>query len=309
MVQVIHPDSFTPETDPFRVRLDFSWLDKLQMSLCFVLLFIPRIILGLFFLVLAWAVSCIGLLGLDQSKPVQGYRVTLQTISCFLGRMCCRCVGFQNVRVIGEQASRDVAPVIVVAPHSTFLDGMAVFWSGKPFIVSREENKNIPFVGKCIEFAQAIFVKREDKDARINTSEEITRRVTSGEPWGHFIIFPEGTTSNRKALMTFKTGGFRPGKVVQPLLIKYKNKHDTVSWTWDMQHGYKEIFLYTCCQWNNTAELHFLDPYVPSEEEIKDPKLFAENVRKVMADALEIPLCDMSFEDIKLKYTQKKKEE
>ena len=29
----------------------------------------------------------------------------------------------------------------------------------------------------------------------------------------------------RKALMTFKTGGFRPGKVVQPLLIKYKVRY------------------------------------------------------------------------------------
>ena len=36
---------------------------------------------------------------------------------------------------------KDVAPVIVVAPHSTFFDALAIFWSGLPFIVSREENK------------------------------------------------------------------------------------------------------------------------------------------------------------------------
>ena len=31
---------------------------------------------------------------------------------------------------------------------------MAVFWTGLPFIVNREENRRIPFIGKCIEFAQ-----------------------------------------------------------------------------------------------------------------------------------------------------------
>jgi len=53
-----------------------------------------------------------------------------------------------------------VAPILVAAPHSTFFDGFAVFWSDLPYIVSREENKKIPFIGKCIEFTQAISVKR-----------------------------------------------------------------------------------------------------------------------------------------------------
>ena len=44
---------------------------------------------------------------------------------------------------------------------------------------------------------------REDKDARIKTSDEIKRRVNSDQPWGQFIIFPEGTTSNRSVLVSF----------------------------------------------------------------------------------------------------------
>jgi 1-acyl-sn-glycerol-3-phosphate acyltransferase len=47
-----------------------------------------------------------------------------------------------------------------VAPHSSFLDAFAIFWTGLPFIVNREENRNLLFVGKCIQFAQAIFVSR-----------------------------------------------------------------------------------------------------------------------------------------------------
>ncbi len=50
--------------------------------------------------------------------------------------------------------------ILVVAPHSSFLDAFAIFWTGLPFIVNREENRNLLFVGKCIQFAQAIFVSR-----------------------------------------------------------------------------------------------------------------------------------------------------
>ena len=74
-------------------------------------------------------------------------------------------------------------------------------------------------------------------------------------------------------------------------------------------------------------ELEFLKPHIPTVEEKADPMLFASNVRKEMASALGIQLCDLrwlqavfyiylvlniffhSFEDIKSKYTKKKKED
>ena len=70
-------------------------------------------------------------------------------------------------------------------------------------------------------------------------------------------------------------------------------------------------------------ELEFLKPHIPTVEEKADPVLFASNVRKEMATALRIQLCDLrwpgflssfqyifhSFEDIKSKYTKKNKED
>ena len=71
-------------------------------------------------------------------------------------------------------------------------------------------------------------------------------------------------------------------------------------------------------------ELEFLAPHVPTVEERADPKLFASNVRKEMAAALGIQLCDLrwprpltsigfhyisnSFEEIKSKYTKKEED-
>lgn len=302
--------NYLEENDPFRVRLTFSSLEKLKMASLFICLVPLRFLVAGLSLTLAWAVSCVGLVGLDNSRPVSGWRKSLQWVTCMLGRVCCMCMGF-NVTKTGTQVTASEAPVLIVAPHSTFFDAMAVFWTGLPFIVNREENRKIPLIGKCVEFAQAIFVSRETKDSREACKAEIRRRCdpTCIEPWEQFLIFPEGTTTNRKALMSFKPGGFLPGRPVQPVLLRYHvpPSRDTVSWTWDQPHGFLTCFLLTACHWRTEVELEFLPPYHPSFEEKEDPLLFANNVRTVMAKSLGVPLCDLSFEDIKEKYSKKDK--
>ena len=42
-------------------------------------------------------------------------------------------------------------------------------------------------------------------------------------------------------------------------------------------------------------ELEFLKPHIPTVEEKADPVLFASNVRKEMATALGIQLCDLRW--------------
>ena len=87
--------------------------------------------------------------------------------------------------------------------------------------MSRQENRKIPFVGKALEFAQSLFVNRMDPESRQKTVKEIVARAQSDTNWPQLLIFPEGSTSNAKALMPFKSGAFVPGKPVQPVLIRY----------------------------------------------------------------------------------------
>ena len=76
-------------------------------------------------------------------------------------------------------------------------------------------------------------VSREDPESRQRAKREIIRRAESrvegdnkeeegeGEGgWPQLMIFPEGSTSNRRALMTFAPGAFNPGKPVQPVLLR-----------------------------------------------------------------------------------------
>jgi 1-acyl-sn-glycerol-3-phosphate acyltransferase len=215
--------------DPFRVRLQFSIMDWIKMIIFGLILVPVRIISTWLVLVIAWIIASIGLIGMDRSKPVTGWRKLLQQFVGWLGRASLFCVGFHYVKQTGRQCSKDEAPVLVAAPHSSFCDALAIFCTGFPYFVNREENKSIPIIGKCIEFNQAIFVSREDPKNHQRAKEEISQRTRSTEPWSQFVIYPEGATSNRKAVLRFKPGGFIPGVTVQPVLMKYPNHHDAIS--------------------------------------------------------------------------------
>ena len=76
--------------------------------------------------------------------------------------------------------------------------------------------------------------------------------------WPQLLIFPEGSTSNRKALMSFKPGAFIPGKPVQPVLVRYPNNIDTVTWTWNQPHGSKTVLFTTLAQPFSRASLELM---------------------------------------------------
>ena len=52
------------------------------------------------------------------------------------------------------------------------------------------------------------------------------------------------------------------------------------------------------------AEIQFLPVYHPSPAEINDAKVYASNVRHLMAEALKVPKSDMTFEEVKAKYAK-----
>ena len=63
-----------------------------------------------------------------------------------------------------------------------------VFCTGFPFFINREENRAIPLIGKCIQFNQAIFVVREDRESRVAAVQEMVRRCRSSQPWSQATL-------------------------------------------------------------------------------------------------------------------------
>ena len=96
---------------------------------------------------------------------------------------------------------------------------------------------------------------------------------------------------------------------VQPVMVSYPNLHDTTSWTWDQEHGAVACILYTMTQLNVRAEITFLPPYSPSLEEQNSAQLFADNVRSYMASQAGLPLCDLTYSEIKQQFRNKNKQQ
>ncbi|XP_014219649.1 lysophosphatidylcholine acyltransferase [Copidosoma floridanum] len=224
--------------NPFVHRLELeTTYDKLKAIFLTIFLLPVRLMAITALVIMAWLLACVGLHGLSEEDlrkaPLKGWRRKLRVVTCWVMRAFFVCGGFHYLRVKGRQASFKEAPILALAPHSTFFDALPVTYLGGPSIVAKAETSQLPFFGKLINYTQPVYVWRDDPNSRQNTVKEIIERATSKEDWPQVMIFPEGTCTNRSCLITFKSGAFYPGVPVQPVCIRYPNKLDTVTWTWE----------------------------------------------------------------------------
>ncbi len=113
--------------------------------------------------------------------------------------------------------------------HVTFADPLFIFFRHLPVIVTAHENLTMPVAGAIMKAMQVIAVNRDLPDSRRNASGAIKRKAMCND-WSHVMIFPEATTTNGKALVSFKAGAFTPGYAVQPMLMRYPHVHIDPSW-------------------------------------------------------------------------------
>uniref|UniRef100_A0A3Q2NV06 Lysophosphatidylcholine acyltransferase 2 n=1 Tax=Fundulus heteroclitus TaxID=8078 RepID=A0A3Q2NV06_FUNHE len=261
-----------------------------------------RVILMSLVLMVTWPVAFIITFNqplMGAVEPMTGWRrVMCKRLMAALGRAYFFSMGFRVV-VKGKQVGNTEAPILAVAPHSSFFDAIACVVCGLPSTVSRVENLATPIFGRFVRCLQPVLVSRKDPDSRKNTILAIESRAKSEGQWPQVLIFPEGTCTNRTCLITFKQGAFIPGVPVQPVIIRYPNKLDTVTWTWQGFNS-KTLLLLTLSQLYTTVEVEFLPPHIPTEDEKKSPALFASRVRDTMAKALGIPVTDHTYEDCRL---------
>ena len=122
------------------------------------------------------------------------------------------------IRTKGVQASRADAPVLVAAPHSTILDWVLISLT-RSCPVAKYELSTLPVLGTIGKVLLTVFINRESDEAKAKTKELLKQR--SSEPgWPQLMIFPEGTVTNGKTLVMFKTGAFTGGQPVQPVSIQ-----------------------------------------------------------------------------------------
>uniref|UniRef100_A0A3Q2G3T8 Lysophosphatidylcholine acyltransferase 1 n=1 Tax=Cyprinodon variegatus TaxID=28743 RepID=A0A3Q2G3T8_CYPVA len=262
-----------------------------QIALMTVTLFPIRLLIAAFMMLLAWPFAFLASVGRSETvvEPQCLWRRLVDIILRVIMRIMWFAGGFHWITVKGQRALPAEAPILTLAPHSSYFDAIPVTMTMSS-IVMKAESKDIPVWGTLIKYIRPVFVSRSDQNSRKKTVEEIKRRAHYGGDWPQIMIFPEGTCTNRSCLITFKPGAFIPAVPVQPVVIRYPNK---------LVRLFKILWL-TLCQIHNEFVIEFLPIYTPSEEEKRNPALFAVNVRRIMAKALGVPITDYSFEDCQL---------
>lgn len=296
--------------DPFSHHMPpFTIYDKIKLALGTALLVPVRAIMMIFVLVGAWLVAKIGMLGLEKEEiesftiSRKGWRRQLMHWYRYFGYGLLYSVGFK-VTIIGKQATRKEAPVLVGAPHSSFVEAVIMIMCGAS-PVSRLESRDAFLISACQLFSQSIFVDRREPATRKQAKADIKARALSpDQELPQLFLCPEGTNTNRKVLIQFKVGAFTPGVPVQPIVIRYPGHDgiDAITWTFKQSHTY--LFSLWCLLATpvNHVEVEFLPVYHPNEEEQNQPELYAKNVQLLMAKALEIPATDITYKKYYAEY-------
>eukprot|EP00300_Choanocystis_sp_HF-7_P015350 c19022_g1_i2.p1 GENE.c19022_g1_i2~~c19022_g1_i2.p1 ORF type:complete len:253 (+),score=69.61 c19022_g1_i2:144-902(+) len=209
-------------------------------------------------------------------------------------------LSYYSVTSHGESASLSQVKLLI-ANHVGGFEVIVLFTHCFPSFVSAIENLSYPLFTGIVKSVDAIVVDRSDKESKHTTLREIERR--SADPDApQLMIFPEGTCNNQATLFRFSKGAFSTGDPVQPVLFKFPYKHFNPCFTGRLSGGndLDNLLYRSACQFVSRIEYKFLDVYYPSEEEKKDPELYATNVQRFMAAALGTGVSDASYEDYRL---------
>uniref|UniRef100_A0A0E0JHM7 Phospholipid/glycerol acyltransferase domain-containing protein n=1 Tax=Oryza punctata TaxID=4537 RepID=A0A0E0JHM7_ORYPU len=192
---------------------------------------------------------------------------------------------FPNAEDVHQGQSEELElPGAIVSNHVSYVDILYHMSVSFPSFVAKESVSRLPLVGLISKCLGCIFVQRESKasDSK-GVSGAVTERVQEAyqdKNSSMMLLFPEGTTTNGDYLLPFRTGAFLARVPVQPVILRYP--YTMFSPAWDSMDGARHVFL-LLCQFVNYIEVVRLPVYCPSEQEKEDPKLYANNVRKLIA--------------------------
>ena len=237
-----------------------------------------------------------------EEGPLQGWRAIAQSGVAWSIRGFLFSVGFHNIKITGApvEKNKELAPIIVCTHHAPW-ETAALYFFHRCTFVAAAANFKMPVVGTALRAIQQIRVDRADASSRSKTKQIILDRALH-RTFGQVGVFPEGSTTNGNGVIAFKAGAFQPGLPIQPIVAKYTfDPISSVDPTWaGTTVGIGSVTFRLMCQWSNHLELRYLPVYNPSPEEKKNPFLYAENVRQLMAKELGVPCTDHSLEDMLL---------
>ncbi|EFJ23899.1 hypothetical protein SELMODRAFT_150199 [Selaginella moellendorffii] len=283
--------------DPFRnssYKFGGAW-EVFKAVLCSPLLVVRVILIGVF-LFLGFLCTKLALWRWESDhKAMPRWRRDIMWGTRVCARGILFCFGFHWIQRIGRPAPREVAPILV-SNHVSFIDPMFYFFELFPTIVSSSSHNDRLFVGTIIRSMQVIPVDRLSPASRKSAIAEIKRRAMCSD-FPRLLLFPEATTTNGKALISFKPGAFVPGFPIQPVVVRYPHVHFDLSWG---NISLKSLIPRMLLQFHNFMQVHYLPVIYPSSHEKSHPADYAQRVRYAMARSLNVPETEHSYGDLLL---------
>ncbi|XP_031389344.1 lysophospholipid acyltransferase LPEAT1 isoform X2 [Punica granatum] len=194
------------------------------------------------------------------------------------------------------QPEENERPGAIISNHVSYIDILYHMSSSFPSFVAKRSVAKLPLVGLISKCLGCVYVQRESKSSDFKgVSGVVTERVQEAhqnKDAPMMMLFPEGTTTNGDYLLPFKTGAFLSKAPVLPVILRYPYKR--FSPAWDSISGVRHV-IFLLCQFINYIEVTRLPVYSPSQQEKDDAKLYANNVRRLMASEGSLILSDIGL--------------
>jgi len=159
-----------------------------------------KYILGTIRVALIFVIILLGILLLAAMYPFAGRRAAHRIFMAIRWAL----LWAVGVRVHGPKF-KNIGPGIIMANHRSYLDVLFIPTSELFTIVGKKEVKSWPLIGWAAQALGVIWVKRESKESRTQTRQDILDAVEEGQT---VVLFPEGTSGEGPLLLPLKPAMF-----------------------------------------------------------------------------------------------------
>jgi 1-acyl-sn-glycerol-3-phosphate acyltransferase len=187
------------------------------------------------------------------------------------------CIGLTKIKntklrindVIGSyKPTRDVSGTapLVVSNHVSWFDMFFYLMYNVSFL-AKADISTTPVIKLFANLRQCLYLERQSEENRNKTMKMITdrtQRIKSHNDIPPLLIFPEGTVTNGRSLISFKKGAFVTGDPIKIYVIKYNP--EPLSYIWSISNINTLFSVLFCLSqfWNTIELIEYEDNFDPN---------------------------------------------
>jgi len=168
---------------------------------------------------------------------------------------------------------------LIISNHRSYFDPIVILKNILAYPVAKKEVESWPLIGNVCKTTGVIFVKRENKNSRTETLNDITAVLKKGYS---ILNTPEGTTHIEPTTIRFLPGAFvlaaQIGVPVLPVAIDYEDLNDA----WIGDDTFIPHFIRCFGKWRTEIKVSYLKPVYGDNID----KLIAESKKEIDAEML-----------------------